>query len=210
LRLRGADEAAGRAAAAAAQRHADAMAELVLRLPRVNTPAGRAAVARAAAEASRGAGNADADCWRAAVEAAEFDVFEQSSSRLRLVEALLDTGERGAEAVAELRAAYDTATALGAAPLRERIVDLARRARLDSELGLPPVLDATPGLTPREVEVLRLVSDGLSNRQIGRALFISEKTASVHVSNILAKLGAASRTEAAAVARRRGLLGSAA
>jgi len=56
-------------------------------------------------------------------------------------------------------------------------------------------------LTPRENEVLRLMSRGLSNRQIGEELFISQKTASVHVSNILAKLGAASRTEAAAIAR---------
>jgi DNA-binding NarL/FixJ family response regulator len=58
------------------------------------------------------------------------------------------------------------------------------------------------GLTPRELEVLRLVAEGRSNRQIAEALFISAKTASVHVSNILAKLGVASRVEAAAVAHR--------
>jgi len=63
-------------------------------------------------------------------------------------------------------------------------------------------------LTAREAEVLKLLTDGLTNRQIGRALFISEKTASVHVSNILGKLGATTRTEAAAVARRQGLLAS--
>ena len=61
-------------------------------------------------------------------------------------------------------------------------------------------------LTPREVEVLRLVAEGHSNREIGERLVVSGKTASVHVSNILAKLGARTRTEAAAVARRRGLL----
>ena len=61
-------------------------------------------------------------------------------------------------------------------------------------------------LTPRELEVLRLVADGRSNRQIGAALYISDKTASVHVSNLMAKLGATSRTEAAAVAYRSGLL----
>lgn len=61
-------------------------------------------------------------------------------------------------------------------------------------------------LTDREAEVLRLVADGLTNGEIGKRLFVSPKTASVHVSNILTKLGAANRTEAAAVARRQGLL----
>ena len=65
---------------------------------------------------------------------------------------------------------------------------------------------AALGLTPRELEVLALVAEGRSNRQVADALFISAKTASVHVSNILAKLGVASRVEAAAVAHRHGLL----
>ena len=64
---------------------------------------------------------------------------------------------------------------------------------------------ATAGLTDREREVLRLLSSGKSNREIGAELFITPKTASVHVSNILAKLGAASRTEAAAIAHREGV-----
>ncbi|WP_253209253.1 helix-turn-helix domain-containing protein, partial [Streptomyces niphimycinicus] len=58
------------------------------------------------------------------------------------------------------------------------------------------------GLTPRERDVLRLVAAGRSNRQIAEELFISPKTASVHVSNILAKLGVSGRGEAAAVAHR--------
>ena len=61
------------------------------------------------------------------------------------------------------------------------------------------------GLTPREREVLALVADGRTNRQIAEALFISDKTASVHVSNILAKLGVANRAEAAVTAHRLGL-----
>ena len=61
-------------------------------------------------------------------------------------------------------------------------------------------------LTPREREILALVATGRSNGEIGKQLFISGKTVSVHVSNVMAKLGAASRTEAAALARRAGLL----
>ena len=64
---------------------------------------------------------------------------------------------------------------------------------------------ASLGLTQREAEVLALVAEGRTNRQIGQALFITEKTASVHVSRILAKLGVAGRGEAAAVAHRLGL-----
>ncbi|MGZ4598145.1 MAG: helix-turn-helix domain-containing protein, partial [Actinomycetes bacterium] len=64
-------------------------------------------------------------------------------------------------------------------------------------------------LTAREQEVLELVAQGRSNREIAGQLFISAKTVSVHVSNILAKLGAGGRTEAVAVARRRGLLSDA-
>jgi DNA-binding NarL/FixJ family response regulator len=60
--------------------------------------------------------------------------------------------------------------------------------------------------TPREAEVLTLLAQGRINRQIGAELYISGKTASVHVSNILAKLAAGSRTEAVAIAAQRGLL----
>ena len=64
------------------------------------------------------------------------------------------------------------------------------------------------GLTDRELEVLVLVAEGLTNKEIGEHLFMSDKTASVHVSRILVKLGAANRTEAAASAQRLGLVGS--
>jgi len=102
--------------------------------------------------------------------------------------------------------------ALGAAPLRREIELLAQRGRL--RLQEPVDVAASPkasspvvalGLTQREAEVLALVAEGRTNRQIGQALFITEKTASVYVSRILAKLGVAGRGEAAAIAHRLGL-----
>jgi DNA-binding CsgD family transcriptional regulator len=109
------------------------------------------------------------------------------------------------------RAAGDTSAA-------RELGDLARTTA--HELGANPLLEdlraigsaptratgASDSLTPREQEILGLVAEGRSNGEIGRQLFISTKTVSVHVSNILAKLGASGRTEAAAIARRRGLL----
>ena len=94
--------------------------------------------------------------------------------------------------------------------MRRELEALARRARIDlaEPIGEPaPVRPAEPfGLTPREREVLELVAEGRTNRQIGQALFISAKTVGIHVSNILAKLGVTSRVEAAAVAHRGGLV----
>jgi len=128
--------------------------------------------------------------------------FRLAEARFRLAEALLTAGERtGAGDLA--RAARAEADALGARPLRDAVDALATRRRLD--LGGGP---AGPGtvLTPREAQVIALVAQGLTNRQVGERLYISEKTASVHVSNVLAKLGAAKRAEAVAIAHRRGLL----
>ncbi|MFY9672757.1 MAG: response regulator transcription factor, partial [Trebonia sp.] len=92
-------------------------------------------------------------------------------------------------------------------PLAAALDDLARRARLDvgSARSTRSAAGPVAALTDREREVLRLLARGLSNREIGTELFITPKTASVHVSNILGKLGAASRTEAAAIAHREGL-----
>ncbi|TDD84649.1 helix-turn-helix transcriptional regulator [Actinomadura darangshiensis] len=107
------------------------------------------------------------------------------------------------------REAAGIASRLGAKPLLKEVELLAVRARLP--LHEPEPRDTEPGdrlgLTPRETEVLRLVADGRSNRQIGETLFISTRTAGVHVSNILAKLDASSRTEAAALAHRLRLFG---
>jgi DNA-binding CsgD family transcriptional regulator len=102
---------------------------------------------------------------------------------------------------------------LGAAPLRREIELLAQRGRLHLEgpadTTAAPTAPSSPavslGLTQRETEVLALVAEGRTNRQIGQALFITPKTASVHVSRILAKLGVAGRGEAAAIAHRLGL-----
>jgi DNA-binding CsgD family transcriptional regulator/tetratricopeptide (TPR) repeat protein len=160
--------------------------------------------AKAEAEWARLQGRSDPARWQAAVEAFSYGhVYAVARCRWRLAEALLGSGERE-EATAAARAAYQTAVRLGAAPLRGALKALARRARLDLGAGVPHAPSA-PGLTPRELEVLRLLVDGRSNRQIAGALFISGKTASVHVTNILAKLGVHSRLEAAARARELGL-----
>ena len=112
-----------------------------------------------------------------------------------------------ATAAALLGDALRTAEHLGAEPLRHDVIDLATRARLRLDVEGPDAALAAPveapfGLTARELEVLRLVMDGRSNGEIGTVLFVSTKTASVHVSNILRKLGASNRIEATAIARR--------
>jgi DNA-binding NarL/FixJ family response regulator len=136
--------------------------------------------------------------WEQAVRAFEErgHVHETARSQARLAAVLRAVG-RPADAVPLLRAATVTARRLGARPL------LAELARAGSR---PPRDGAREGLTRRETEILRLVAAGRSNGEIGRQLFISTKTVSVHVSNILAKLHAGGRTEAAAIARRDGLL----
>ncbi len=133
--------------------------------------------------------------WREVVDRFEQygERYEASRGRWRLAEVLVAAGDPSA--VHELRLARETAQALGARPLLAALEHLAPRN------------ERAPGtLTAREAEVLGLLAEGRSNGEIGRALFISTKTASVHVSNILAKLGAASRGEAVAVARAGGLL----
>ena len=135
-------------------------------------------------------------------------------ARYRQADALLSTtGGRAAAdraaATALLTDAVRAAEQLRAEPLRHDVNDLARRARLrladetDADGAATESPDPAPfGLTKRELEVLRLVVEGRSNGEIGAQLFVSRKTASVHVSNILRKLGAANRIEAAAIARR--------
>jgi DNA-binding CsgD family transcriptional regulator/tetratricopeptide (TPR) repeat protein len=139
------------------------------------------------------------DTWREAEQLfAEFGhVHELATVRTVLAGILRSTGDQAAaREVGDL--ARDGAQRLGAQPLLDEL-----RA-----LGSTPVRGdaASDALTAREGEILALVAEGRSNGEIGKQLFISAKTVSVHVSNILAKLGASGRTEAAAIARRRGLL----
>ncbi|GGZ96671.1 ATP-binding protein [Streptomyces echinoruber] len=166
-------------------------------------PEGRAWLARAEAEWHRAVSGPDAAAWQRAVDAFGYgDVYEQARCRLRLAEALLAAGRRE-EAARQARTARHTAQRLGAGPLLRQVDALLRRGRLADA---PPAEGSPAALTAREQEVLRLLARGRSNRQIGEELFISAKTASVHVSHILTKLGAASRTEAVAVAHREGLI----
>ena len=167
-------------------------------------PEALAWLARAEAEWARVEGRPDPGRWSAAADAFGYGyVYEEARCRWRLAEALLVDGDRD-RAAEQARAAHEIAGRLGAAPLLAALEALGRRGRLDLGVQQPPNPDA-PGLTPRELEVLRLVAAGRSNGQIAEALFISRKTASVHVSNILAKLGVHTRTEAAAAAHRLGL-----
>ena len=123
--------------------------------------------------------------------------YERSYSLLRHAEALL--ASRGPRDVADrlLQEAADAAMRLGAEALAAEVRSLRQMA------GLTGGPSPSKGLTRREEEILELLGRGLSNRQIGHTLFISDKTASVHVSNLLRKLGASSRLEAAAIAHLR-------
>jgi DNA-binding CsgD family transcriptional regulator len=143
--------------------------------------------------------------------------YPAAYARLREAEAWLSAGDREAASVA-LAASAERAHAMGAAGLLEAAEALARRGRLRTEVPGGGGDDAREngddpaqrlGLTPRELEVLLLVAEGRTNKAIGATLFMSEKTASVHVSRILAKLDVGGRVEAAAVAHRLGLTAAA-
>ena len=159
----------------------------------------------------------DPVAWRRAVEAARRPSargFLLPYALLRLGEAELAAGDRPAAKEA-LQAAFDSAVAGGVTAVQSRAARVAMAAgvALDGAsagdagggasgvAGSDDPADATAELTARERQVLELIAQGLSNRQIGERLFISGKTASVHVSAILRKLGASSRTEAAFLAR---------
>jgi DNA-binding CsgD family transcriptional regulator len=178
---------------------------------------GRAWLARARAELTRLTGP-DPAAWDAVVDAFAYEPggpgYRGAYARLRRAEALLALGgsaqQRSGPAdatgavAADLRAAHETARRLRAAPLLAAVAALAERAGVRPADGAPAL--AVDVLTPRERAVLARVAEGRTNRQVGADLFISEKTVSVHLSRVMAKLGASSRTEAVSIAHRRGLL----
>jgi DNA-binding CsgD family transcriptional regulator/tetratricopeptide (TPR) repeat protein len=172
-------------------------------------PVQRAHASAFAAEAERAAGHQNLAGWQATATAWEDlgQPYAAAYALMRAAGAAVAGGNRDA-AGTWLQRAAGLAGRLHAGPLEQQIGQLARRARIDLPVaGGQPSAAAPFGLTGRELEVLRLVAAGRSNRDIAAELFISPKTASVHVSNIIAKLGVASRGEAAAVAHRQHLSG---
>jgi DNA-binding CsgD family transcriptional regulator len=210
------------AALARARRNAGALRD---RLERARTllETARDAAAEASAITPNATGwlaLAEAECLRADAEARP-DAWAEAATtwehlerpplaaycRWRQTEALVAAGASRTEAGIPLRGAYAVAARIGAKPLERELELLAQRARLDltsPEVETTPKRDLaeTLGLTPRETEVLDLVSRGYTNREIAAALVISVKTAGVHVSHILRKLDAPNRIEAAAIAHR--------
>jgi DNA-binding CsgD family transcriptional regulator/tetratricopeptide (TPR) repeat protein len=166
-------------------------------------------LAHAAAALTR-LGDPDPDAWAQAADRWERlgDPLWRATARLHEAEAAAASGAT-ARAADALHQAHRLAVDLGAVTLLARIEALSRRTRISVEAPTPRVLSAATidhlGLTPREAEVLSLVAAGRTNREIGELLYVSEKTASVHVSNILRKLGVSSRVDAAAVAQRLGV-----
>jgi DNA-binding CsgD family transcriptional regulator len=157
-------------------------------------------------EPAAGAWRDAAACWRG-----RENPYLTASCRWREAEALLGEGDRAAAGPALIEA-HEIALRLGARPLQVAIESLAARSRLDlsavdstAPSRATPVVDDPFGLTRRERDVLPLLVKGRTNRQIAEELFISENTAGVHVSNILGKLGASTRTEAAGIAARLGI-----
>jgi DNA-binding CsgD family transcriptional regulator len=175
------------------------------------SPVGRAYQAVYQAAVTQAAGQPAARAWDDAASAWEqvSEPYLRARALLHAAEThLAGDGNRDA-AAGRLRQAADLADALGTRPLREQISSLAGRARIGIAQGearnkTGDEACALPGLTRRELEVLRLVAAGRNNRDIAAELFISAKTASVHVSNILGKLGVHTRVEAAAIAHRAG------
>jgi DNA-binding CsgD family transcriptional regulator len=205
------------AEAQAARRDGDA---LLARLEATGGPPNRgpetaAVLLQCRAEQARLHGRPDPIAW--AATAAQWEELGQpypaARARFRQAEAMLATRAPRTGVEEALWAAHTVAVRLGATPLQRELELLAQRGRVRLEAPVEPVGQPEEqsaarrlGLTRREAEVLALVAAGRSNRQIGEALFITPKTASIHVSRILTKLGVSGRVEAAAIAHRLGLV----
>jgi DNA-binding CsgD family transcriptional regulator/tetratricopeptide (TPR) repeat protein len=185
------------------------ISELVGRsAPDESVPAMTIFAAHARAERSRIEGRPDAAAWADLVVATDAagQVWDAAWARSREAEIRLTTGRDRAAATDLLRDAQATAIRIGDRPLASRTERIARAARIELAAPLPRTSRDGPAasdglrLSPREREVMTLLSDGRTNREIAECLFISEKTASVHVTHILDKLGVSSRVEAALAA----------
>ncbi|WP_410657547.1 ATP-binding protein [Amycolatopsis sp. lyj-112] len=207
-RVAGTDTAAGGALLAD-------LRAVAARLPVIG-PAQQALQLLFTAELTRSLGRSDRAAWdHAAAAFGELsEPYPQAQALVSAAEAAADAGEH--EQIAErLRGATERVSLLGAHPLRTRIDRLAKAARIrlpesgdvaGSEDELGERNRRRLGLTEREIEVLQLVADGRTNRQIGEELFIAVKTVNAHVSNILGKLEVSGRVQAATVAHRMHLL----
>jgi DNA-binding CsgD family transcriptional regulator len=180
-------------------------------------PVEHARLTQGKAEMARARGRGGAKEWHRAAAAWDelMRPYSAAIARWREAEALAAADDRAGAAEAAA-SALATAEELGSEWLIREVRTLGERARLDLGTsgagaatmngdGAGPTADAEEdpfGLTPRERQVLALLAEGATNRQIGAALYMAEKTASVHVSRILAKLGVQGRTQAAAVAHR--------
>ena len=177
------------------------------------TPGAKANATLARAELSRAEGASDSQQWDAAVQAWEAlsEPYPAAYARVRLAEALLRVGGDRAAAARELAAAHAVAVRLGATPLQRQAETLARHARISLDVPLArPAENGGPaeqlGLTSREAEVLCLLAEGLTNREIAGRLFISQKTVASHLAHIFDKLDVHSRVEAAGRAHQLGLV----
>jgi DNA-binding CsgD family transcriptional regulator len=169
---------------------------------------------RAMSEAERSRiESSDAELWADAAQRwdAISEPYRAATCRWREAEARLEQRSDRARAVEALQQAWRAAVTMGVPPLQSRIEDLARRARVDlgdaTEIEPDPAraVAADLALTPREVEVLGLLAVGRTDREIAETLYISKKTASVHVSNLLRKLDVTNRVEAGRIGQAHGL-----
>ena len=195
-----------------AERLLERLDGLIARVTGVIPPVVLASRAACVGEYSRIGGAGDAALWADARRQREtcMNPYQAAYARWREAEALLGAGGDRAAAETLVRDAHAVVVDLGAMPLRRELEALARRARIN--LGPDHSPDPAPNaalerleLTPRELEVLALLAGGLTNREIGAELYISDKTASVHVSRILTKLSVPNRAAAAGAAHHLGL-----